>query len=159
MNRYAPPKAELAEFGTSPATAGMQLFRNIAVFIVGLPVGWLAIMGSRFLVHFTINAAPHFTGRYSIGVAEFLAALLPAVVVGALPCFSFTGSWRHVWWWGLSITLFSFASVAVEPFVPDGSSRSLAIMSFLEFSSFLIIGLIASLMHWQFRKRRVAPAA
>jgi len=159
MNRYAPPTAAIAEIGISSATAGIQLFRNIAVFVVGLPIGWLAIMGSRFLVHLTINAVPHFAGRYSLGVAEFLAALLPAMIMGALACLSFAGRWRHVWWWGLSIGLLSLALAAVEPVVPDGSSRSLAIMSFWEFSSFLIIGLTASLLRWRFRKRRIAPAA
>jgi hypothetical protein len=159
MDRYAPPTAEIADIGISSASAGTQLLRNMAALVVGLPIGWLAIMGSRFLVHFTINAVPHFAGRYSIGVAEFLAALLPAVIVGALACLSFTGRWRHVWWWGLSIALLSLALSAVEPVVPDGSSRSLAIMSFWEFSSFLIIGLTASLLRWQFKRRRGAPAA
>jgi hypothetical protein len=158
MNRYTPPEAEVADIGAS--VSNHHLLRNMAALVIGLPVSWLAIMGSRFLVRVTHGYLPSFlTGKYSIGVAEFLTALPAAVSVGALAYLAFVGTWRQAWWWGLSIALFFLALAAIEPLLPDGSSRSLAIMSFLEFSSFLLIGLTASSIRRLLAKRRVEPAA
>jgi hypothetical protein len=160
MNRYAPPTAEITDLGPSGAKTNSQLFRNIAALVIGLPVGWLAVMESRHLVRITHGFLPSFlTGRYSIDVAEFIAALPVAVAVGALAYYAFSGTRRQFWWWALSITLSSVALFAIEPLLPDGSSRSMAIMSFLEFSSFLFIGLAASLLQWLLPKRHFAPAA
>jgi len=159
MNPYAPPKSEIADIGSSVAIASHRL-RNVAALVIGLPVGWLPIMESRLLVSLAHGHLPSFlTGRYSIGVAEFLTALPAAIAVGALAYLAFVGTWRQAWWWGLSIVLTLLALVVIEPLLPDGSFRSLAIMNCLEFSSFLLIGLTASSMRWLLAKRHVEPAA
>jgi len=156
MNRYAPPQVEIADVDPSGPSAAVQLLRNLAALVIGFVVGWLAVMGSRLLVPVTFKALIDliaWTGRYSIGAAEFLTALPAAMIVGGLAYCVFTGTWRQIWWWGLSFALMFFALATVEPLLPDDSSRSLVIMSILEFSSFLLIGLTASLLEWRFPRR------
>ena len=117
--------------------------RNIGALVLLYFAGWLAIMATRFLVPAVHSLVPRLAGRYSIGVAEFALALLPAILVGLLASVAFSGSRRLLWAWVLAVFLFLQGVFAVGPLLPDESSTTWLVMVFLEFSPFLVIGIAA----------------
>jgi len=156
MNKYAPPSAQVKDVGDG--AAAWCMLRNVLALALGLQVGWFVFYEPRVLIRFIHTFLPSFLqGRYSIGVAEFFAALPFCIAVGVFAYFAFVGSRRQVWWWALSIALPILFLICFEPLLPDRSTLSYAVMSLLEFSPFLFIGATASSI--TFAHKHHEPAA
>jgi hypothetical protein len=137
----------------------ITVIRNTGVLVLLYFAGWWAVMATRFLVPTAHSLVPRFAGRYSIGIAEFALALLPAILVGLLASVAFAGPRRLIWVWVLAVILFLQGVFGVGTLLPDESSTTWLVMVLLEFSPFLLVGLTAVIAHRLSRNASTQAAA
>jgi hypothetical protein len=137
----------------------LQSLRNVFLFLVGHSVAWVLIISAQFLVPKVHAFVPHFTGRYSLGVATFIASVVPAVALGAINPFLFAGKHRAIWCWALSLSLLGWAFVAWPPIFPDDSLQSKVLLTLAFYGPFPIMGLVATaVLRWSTKQHAYSAA-